>query len=89
MFVPSATPCEALAHLFTTAADSDPLNTWNILDNSNTNLTNSQKELLTWHYTIGHLGFDWLRHLMTPFRDAQSDTQHDPIIPSSLPKTRT
>ena len=46
MFVPSATPQEALAHLFTTAADSDPLNAWNILDDSNTNLSNSQKELL-------------------------------------------
>eukprot|EP00957_Ditylum_brightwellii_P183271 13960232-Ditylum_brightwellii.AAC.1 len=71
MFVPSATLQEALAHLFTTAINLDPLNAWNILDDSNTNLTNSQKELIAWHYTLGLLGFDWLQHLMTPFRDAQ------------------
>eukprot|EP00957_Ditylum_brightwellii_P116320 8872529-Ditylum_brightwellii.AAC.1 len=89
MFVPSAIPQEALAHLFTTTADLDPLNTWNILDDSNTNLSNSQKELVAWHYTLGHLGFDWLQHLMTPFCNAQSDTQHDHIVPSSSPKTWT
>eukprot|EP00957_Ditylum_brightwellii_P011152 844994-Ditylum_brightwellii.AAC.1 len=71
MCVPSATSQEDLAHLFTTAAVSDPLNAWNILDDSNMNLTTSQKELLAWHYTLGHLGFDWLQHLMTPFCDAQ------------------
>eukprot|EP00957_Ditylum_brightwellii_P165234 12580500-Ditylum_brightwellii.AAC.1 len=71
MFVPSATPQETLPHLFTTAADLDPLNAWNILDDSNNNLSNSQKELLAWHYTLRHLSFDWLQHLVTPFRNAQ------------------
>eukprot|EP00957_Ditylum_brightwellii_P103761 7904749-Ditylum_brightwellii.AAC.2 len=46
MFVPSATPREAFAHLFTTDADSDPLNAWNILDDSSMNLTNSQRNFL-------------------------------------------
>eukprot|EP00957_Ditylum_brightwellii_P159267 12122554-Ditylum_brightwellii.AAC.1 len=56
MFVPSATPKEALAHLFTTAAESNPLYAWTIIDDSAMKITNSQKELLAWHYTLGHLG---------------------------------
>eukprot|EP00957_Ditylum_brightwellii_P038482 2908406-Ditylum_brightwellii.AAC.3 len=34
----------------------------------NTNLSAPQQELLTWHNTLGHMGFDWLKELMYPYQ---------------------
>ncbi len=30
---------------------------------SNQNLTNPEKLMLLWHYRLGHIGFDWVKHL--------------------------
>ena len=37
-----------------------------LLDTSNRNLTNEQKELLLWHQRLGHAGQGWLQSLMRP-----------------------
>ena len=35
-----------------------------VTDDANMNLTASQKELLKWHYRLGHIGFQWLQWLI-------------------------
>jgi hypothetical protein len=35
-----------------------------VTDDHNTNLTTAQKELLKWHYRLGHVGFKWLQWLI-------------------------
>ncbi len=37
--------------------------TFMVLDNSNLNLTSSQKELLKWHFCLGHLNMRWIQKL--------------------------
>ena len=41
-----------------------------VTDESNRNLTASQKELLKWHYRLGHVGFQWLQWLIRSGRVA-------------------
>ena len=38
--------------------------TLTLLDDNNENLNKHAKELLLWHYCLGHLGFTWLQSLM-------------------------
>jgi hypothetical protein len=35
-----------------------------VTDDHNTNLTTAQKELLKWHYRLGHVGFKWLKWMI-------------------------
>lgn len=35
-----------------------------VTDDANRNLTGAQKELLKWHYRLGHVGFQWLQWLI-------------------------
>jgi hypothetical protein len=42
-----------------------------IADETNQNLTASQKELLLWHWKLGHADFQWIQHL--------TSTPHEPI----------
>jgi hypothetical protein len=42
-----------------------------VADETNQNLTASQKELLLWHWKLGHAGFQWIQHL--------ASTPHEPI----------
>jgi transposase InsO family protein len=37
-----------------------------VSDETNQNITASQKELLGWHWKLGHIGFQWLQRLMRP-----------------------
>eukprot|EP00957_Ditylum_brightwellii_P144372 10998243-Ditylum_brightwellii.AAC.1 len=47
-----------------------------LLSPNNANLSALQQELLTWHYTLGHMGFDWLKELMSPYQyEGDSDKQ--------------
>ena len=57
-----------------------------ILDASNQNLTAAQKELLLWHFRLGHLGFAHLQQLMRQ-RTIQDIGNTDPITskPESKP----
>jgi GAG-pre-integrase domain len=45
-----------------TAADSAYLNL-TILDPANVNLTNAQKELMLWHFKLGHFHLEWVQKL--------------------------
>lgn len=42
-----------------------------VLDNTNTNLTNSQKELLQWHFKLGHINLRWIQQLFRVRKGAQ------------------
>ena len=35
-----------------------------MLDDNNYNLSKHEKELLLWHYRLGHAGFAWIQTLM-------------------------
>jgi hypothetical protein len=37
-----------------------------VTDEANQNLTCAQKELLLWHWRLGHAGFDWIKQLFSP-----------------------
>ena len=39
-----------------------------VTDDANRNLTGAQKELLKWHYRLGHVGFQWLQWLISSGR---------------------
>lgn len=47
-----------------TAAMSEFAQFLSVADESNQNITGPQKELLAWHWRLGHIGFTWLQWLM-------------------------
>ncbi|KAI2510176.1 hypothetical protein MHU86_4208 [Fragilaria crotonensis] len=68
-----------------------------VLDETNQNITAAQKDLLLWHFRLGHLGFSHLQHLMRPrtIEDLRSKIKSekpiviDPCIVPKNPSTRT
>jgi len=50
--------------------------------NNNHNLTKDQKELLLWHYRLGHASFNWLQNLMTKPKLQFIDNEEPPVIPT-------
>ncbi len=58
-----------------------------LLDASNRNLTNEQKELLLWHQRLGHAGQGWLQSLMRPSKPIIGERLDSAIIPIKQPKT--
>ena len=48
------------------SVDRTPLGVANlsVIDDQNTNLTDLQKELMKWHWKIGHFHFQWIQSLM-------------------------
>jgi hypothetical protein len=59
-------------------------------EETNQNLTGSQKELLNWHWRLGHIGFQWLQTLMRP-RNAIKTNSYllPPLIPSKCATTKS
>ena len=53
-----------------------------VLDKTNQNLTSAQKDLLLWHFRLGHMGFAHLQQLMRP-RPADPAPPATPSSPSS------
>ena len=61
-----------------------------VLDDNNKNLTQTQKELLLWHHRLGHIGFQWLQHLMRPRPDENGLKKFlPPCILTKLDKTKS
>ena len=54
-------------------------NFMSVLEQTNQNITATQKELLKWHHRLGHLNFSWCQAL---FRIPRSDTQRQIIRPT-------
>ena len=52
-----------------------------VVAEQNTNLTGPQKELLRWHFKLGHFNLQWLQSL-TRVREGESE----PVLPTRLPK---
>ena len=48
-----------------------------VTDDENQNLTRAQKELLHWHYKLGHIHMDWVQKLMRV-----REGEQDPILPT-------
>ena len=54
-----------------------------IVDTTNLNLTGSQKELLLWHWKLGHANMHWVQFLAAvPWRTNSSDPPPKVILPS-------
>ncbi len=57
-----------------------------VLDEQNSNLTNAQKELQTWHFRWGHVSMTTIQRLIKPktslsrTEECQEDTLHHPVI---------
>ena len=72
-----------------------------VLEETNQNITAAQKDLLLWHFRLGHMGFAHLQQLMRPrtvdtvdHMDSKSDSKSkptvvDPCIVPKNPATRT
>ena len=54
-----------------------------VADETNQNLTASQKELLIWHWKLGHANFQWIQTLC---RHSNSDSKRC-VLPTKLDKT--
>ena len=53
-----------------------------IVDTTNLNLTGSQKELVLWHWKLGHTNMHWVQSLAAvPWRTSLSDPPPKAIIP--------
>jgi hypothetical protein len=65
-------------------------NNLSVADETNQNLTSSQKELLKWHWRIGHANMQWIQHLLSshPSHVADNESRLDhPILRSQTPKS--
>lgn len=51
-----------------------------LLSNRNYNLSKPQKELLLWHYRLGHAGMSWLQELMRPKKDEVGIGKEPPVL---------
>ena len=61
-YIPKTT---AYSQRFGKSASRQDKNAFMILDNSNVNLTAAQKELLKWHFCLGHFNMRWIQRLIT------------------------
>jgi len=64
-----------------------------VADETNQNLTKAQKELLQWHWKLGHLRFQWLHRLMRPKNPKSKKHLDDdgllaPVIETKIPTAR-
>ena len=50
-----------------------------VVEGSNRNLTMAQKELLKWHFKIGHFNLQWIQKLMR-----RGPNGEEPIIPTKI-----
>eukprot|EP00957_Ditylum_brightwellii_P206652 15349389-Ditylum_brightwellii.AAC.1 len=55
----------------------------------NTNMSAPQQELLTWHCTLGHIGFDWLKELMSPYQYKGDTEKQVSIVKTKHPTLHT
>ena len=55
-----------------------------VADETNQNLTRAQKELLIWHWKLGHAGFTWVQQLSRTERDGM-----EPVIKPKLTTAST
>jgi hypothetical protein len=55
-----------------------------VADKTNQNLTASQKELLLWHWKLGHAGFQWIQHLASTPREPIDGINY-PILNTKQP----
>ena len=51
-----------------------------VADKLNQNMTTSQKELLTWHWRLGHANFKWIQRLALMPRKSPDGMQGKPIV---------
>ena len=58
-------------------------NFMSVADETNQNLTASQKELLVWHWKLGHANFQWIQTLC---RHSTTDTKRC-VLPTKFDKT--
>jgi hypothetical protein len=57
-----------------------------VADEMNQNITASQKELLMWHWRLGHAGFQWVQKLATVPRNKEDGDNRLPILKTKTPR---
>jgi hypothetical protein len=58
-----------------------------VAEQTNQNMTPSEKELLLWHWKLGHCGFQWVQSLAAkPRKIDESDKEKSPILLTKAPK---
>jgi hypothetical protein len=62
-------PMVGLTHLDITTISNSAVAFLNVTDEVNQNLTASQKELLLWHWRLGHAHFQWIQMLAAKPKD--------------------
>ena len=58
-----------------------------VAEETSQNLTKPQKDLLVWHWKLGHMGMRWLKTLMKEktYVDADGQTQNvNPVVPTAF-----
>ena len=60
-----------------------------ILHDSNHNLSNPQKELMIWHYRLGHAGQHWIQDLMRKSKGPDGSPSEGPCIPTKFATSKS
>ena len=58
-----------------------------LLSNRNYNISNAQKELLLWHFRLGHAGMSWIQELMKSKKNEIGTEKEPPVLPTKHPAT--
>jgi len=58
-----------------------------LLNEQNHNLSNPQKELLLWHYRLGHAGQHWIQDLMRKEKGPVGSVSEGAFLPTKYPST--
>ena len=58
-----------------------------LLNEQNHNLSNPQKELLLWHYCLGHAGQHWIQDLMRKEKGPVGSVSEGAFLPTKYPST--
>jgi hypothetical protein len=94
-------PCSNLPFMHTSPAEKvglaqselpDPSGLQGVFDlvgEENANLTAAQRELLLWHFRLGHAGFGWVQSLMRHRKAEHGMEAYPPILPTSNDKAKS
>jgi len=62
---------------------------FDIIAEENANITAAQKELLLWHFQLGHVGMGWVQTLMQNRKAEHGTEAYPPILPTKHDKAKS
>jgi len=85
--------CEQVGMAASDLPTSDKLEAYgtvfDIIAEENANITAAQKELLLWHFCLGHAGMGWVQTLMHNCKAAHGTKAYSPILPTKHDKAKS